>query len=102
MGSLLLQAIFCMLDKKGGQDTAMDTISAIKTRILRLCAERSITINKLATMSALPPSSVKNILYGKSTDPKISTIKKICDGLDMTLIDFFDAPEFENLEPEIK
>ena len=75
----------------------MDTISAIKTRILRLCAERSITINKLATMSALPPSSVKNILYGKSTDPKISTIKKICDGLDMTLIDFFDAPEFENL-----
>jgi transcriptional regulator with XRE-family HTH domain len=53
-------------------------------------------------MSALPPSSVKNILYGKSTDPKISTIKKICDGLDMTLIDFFDAPEFENLEPEIK
>ena len=79
----------------------MDTISAIKTRILRLCAERSITINKLATMSALP-SSVKNILYGKSTDPKISTIKKICDGLDMTLIDFFDAPEFENLEPEIK
>ena len=80
----------------------MDTISAIKTRILRLCAERSITINKLATMSALPPSSVKNILYGKSTDPKISTIKKICDGLDMTLIDFFDALEFENLEPEIK
>ena len=80
----------------------MDTISAIKTRILRLCAERNITINKLATMSALPPSSVKNILYGKSTDPKISTIKKICDGLDMTLIDFFDAPEFENLEPVIK
>ena len=80
----------------------MDTISAIKTRILRLCAERNITINKLATMSALPPSSVKNILYGKSTDPKISTIKKICDGLDMTLIDLFDAPEFENLEPEIK
>lgn len=56
----------------------MDTISAIKTRILRLCAERNITINKLATMSALPPSSIKNILYGKSTDPKISTIKMVC------------------------
>ena len=80
----------------------MDTISAIKTRILRLCAERSITINKLATMAALPPASVKNSLCGESTDPKMSTIKKICDGLDMTLIDFFDAPEFENLEPEIK
>ena len=73
----------------------MDTISAIKTRILRLCAERSITINKLATMSALPPSSVKNILYGKSTDPKISTIKKICDGLDMTLIDFSMRPNLK-------
>ena len=80
----------------------MDTISAIKTRILRLCAERNITIDKLATMSALPPSSIKNILYGKSTDPKISTIKKMCDGLDMTLIDFFNSPEFEDLEPEIK
>jgi transcriptional regulator with XRE-family HTH domain len=87
---------------KKGQDKVMDTISAIKTRILRLCAERNITINKLATMSALPPSSIKNILYGKSTDPKISTIKKMCDGLDMTLIDFFNSPEFEDLEPEIK
>lgn len=80
----------------------MDTISAIKTRILHLCAERSITINRLATISALPPSSVKNILYGRSTDPKISTIKKLCDGLDMTLGDFFNSPEFDNLEPEIR
>ncbi len=80
----------------------MDTISAIKTRILHLCAERGITINRLATISALPPSSVKNILYGRSTDPKISTIKKLCDGLDMTLGDFFNSPEFDNLEPEIR
>ncbi len=80
----------------------MDTVTAIRDRILRLCADRNITINKLATLSALPPSSIKNILYGKSKDPKIRTIKKLCDGLDITLIDFFNSPEFESLEPEIK
>ena len=80
----------------------MDTISAIRDRILHLCNEHNVTINKLATMSALPPSSIKNILYGKSKDPKILTIKKICDGLDITLIDFFNVPEFKSLEPEIK
>jgi len=80
----------------------VDTISAIKIRILHLCSEKDITINKLATISALPPSSIKNILYGRSNDPKIRTIKKICDGLDITLIDFFNSPEFESLEPEIK
>lgn len=80
----------------------MDTISAIKNRILRLCAEHDLTINKLATISGIPPSSIKNILYGKSKDPKILTIKKLCDGLEITLTDFFNSPEFETLEPEIK
>ena len=80
----------------------MDTISAVKNRILRLCAERNITINRLATLSALPPSSVKNILYGKSNDPKLLTIKKLCDGLDITLGEFFSTDEFDGLEPEIK
>lgn len=80
----------------------LDTVSAIRDRILHLCSQRNITINKLANISALPPSSIKNILYGKSQDPKIKTIKKICDGLDITLGEFFDSPEFESLEPEIK
>lgn len=80
----------------------MDTVTAIKERILFLCAERNITINKLATLCALPPSSVKNILYGRSADPKILTLKKICDGLDMTLGEFFSTPEFDALEQEIK
>lgn len=80
----------------------MDTITAIKERILHLCAERDISINKLATLSALPPSSVKNILYGRSVDPKILTIKKMCDGLDITLAEFFATPEFDALEQEIK
>ncbi len=80
----------------------MDTITAIRDRLLHLCDERNISINKLATISALPPSSVKNILYGRSMDPKILTIKKICDGLEITLAEFFNSPEFENLEPEIR
>ena len=80
----------------------MDTIVVIRNRILRLCAERNITINKLASLSALPPSSIKNILYGKSSDPKILTIKKLCDGFDITLGEFFTTDEFDSLEQEIK
>ena len=80
----------------------MDTMTAIRGRILQLCGERNLTINKLATICAIPPTSLKNILYGKSNNPKILTIKLICDGLDMTLAEFFDTPEFNNLEQEIK
>ena len=80
----------------------MDTVTAVKNRILSLCGERDISINKLANLSALPPSSVKNILYGKSQNPKLLTIKLLCDGLDITLGEFFSTPEFDNLEQEIK
>lgn len=80
----------------------MDTVTAIKNRILQLCGERNISINKLANICGLPPSSVKNILYGKSHNPKILTVKMICDGLEITLKDFFDTKEFESLEQEIK
>ena len=80
----------------------MDTVTAVRNRILALCGEREITINKLATISALSPSSIKNILYGKSQNPKLITIKMICDGLGITLGEFFGTPEFEALEQEIK
>ncbi len=80
----------------------MNTVTAIKNRILQLCGEKNITINKLANISALPPSSVKAILYGRSHNPKILTIKMICDGLDITLAEFFDTDEFNNLEQEIQ
>ncbi len=80
----------------------MNTTLVIKNRILQLCDERNLTINKLATMSALPPSSIKNILYGKSHNPKILTIKMICDGLDITLGQFFSTAEFDKLEQEVK
>ncbi len=80
----------------------MNTVGAIKNRILQLCEERGLTINRLADVSGLPPSSVKNILYGKSQNPKILTIKMICDGLDITLIEFFNTPEFASLEQELR
>lgn len=80
----------------------LNTADIIKNRILQLCGERDISINKLATICGLPQSSVKNILYGKSKNPKIITIKIICDGLNMTLGEFFSTEEFDNLEQEIE
>ena len=80
----------------------MELQKAVSVRILRLCGERNISINRLATLSALPPSSIKNILYGKSQNPKLATIKIICDGLEITLGEFFSTPEFDALEQEIK
>lgn len=80
----------------------MDTITAIRNRILQLCNEHDMTINKLATSAGLPPSSVKNILYGKSQNPKILTIKMLCDGLGITLSEFFSTDEFDSLEQELR
>ena len=80
----------------------MDTISAVKNRILQLCGERNLSINRLAAMCALPPSSLKNILYGKSKNPKLLTIKLVCDGRGITLGEFFSTPEFDELEQEIQ
>lgn len=79
----------------------MTTTQAVKNRILQLCGAKNITINKLATLSALPPSSIKNILYGKSNNPKLLTIKQICDGLEITLQEFFNSEDFNTLTSEI-
>lgn len=80
----------------------MDTYTAVKNRILQLLGERKMSIHKLAMDSAVAPSSIKNILYGKSQNPGIVTIKMLCDGFGITLIEFFDTPEFKNLEQEIR
>ena len=80
----------------------MDTIAAVRNRILQLCGEREISINKLATISALPPSSIKNILYGKSQNPGIVTLKMLCDGFGITIAEFFDTENFKKMEQEIK
>ena len=80
----------------------MDTYTAVKNRLLSLCGEKNLTIHKLATESAVPPSTIKNILYGKSQNPGIITIKMLCDGFGITLTEFFDTEEFRSLEQEIR
>ena len=61
-----------------------------------------MSIHKLALESAVPPSSIKNILYGKSKNPGVVTIKMLCDGFGITLTEFFNTQEFESLEQEIQ
>lgn len=80
----------------------MNTYDAVKIRILKLLGEKDISIHKLAIESAVPPSTIKNILYGKSKNPGIVTLKMLCDGLEISLIDFFNTDVFENLEQEIQ
>ena len=80
----------------------MDTYTTVKNRLLLLCEEKGMSIHKLAMESAVPPSTIKNILYGKSLNPGIVTIKMLCDGLGITLPDFFATPDFKNLEQEIR
>ena len=80
----------------------MDTYTAVKNRILQLLGEKQMSIHKLAMESAVAPSSIKNILYGKSQNPGIVTIKMLCDGFGITLIEFFNTEEFLGLEQEIK
>ena len=72
----------------------MDTYTTVKNRILQLCDEKKMSIHKLSTESAVAPSTIKNILYGKSKNPGIVTIKMLCDGLGISLIDFFNTEVF--------
>lgn len=73
-------------------------------RFKEIMQERNMTPNALAVMSGVTPSTIKNIVNpnGGSHNPRIVTIKKICDGLEITLAEFFDTEEFNNLEQEIK
>ncbi len=80
----------------------MNTKEAIANRILQLCNERNIAINELANISGVSPSTVYSILNEKSQNPGAITIKKLCDGLEITLGEFFNTPEFDSLEQEIK
>lgn len=80
----------------------VDTYTAVRNRILELLGEHRMSIHKLAMESAVAPSSIKNILYGKSRNPGIVTLKMLCDGFGITLPEFFDTDIFRNLEQEIK
>ena len=80
----------------------MNTYDAVKKRLLMLCEERKMSIHKLSIESAVPPSTIKNILYGKSQNPGVVTIKMLCDGFGISLIDFFNTADFAGLEQEIR
>ncbi len=80
----------------------MNTKEAVAIRIIELCNERNIATNALANISGVSPSTVYSMLNEKSQNPGVVSIKKLCDGLDITLREFFDSPIFDNLEQEIK
>lgn len=80
----------------------MNIGEAVKERILQLCVERNITINKLGTMSGVTQSTINNIVSGRNNSTTIATIKKLCDGLDISILEFFSSDVFNNLEQEIK
>ena len=79
----------------------MDMYTAVKNRLLILCEEKRMSIHKLATESGVAPSTIKNILYGKSKNPGIVTLKMLCDGFGITIVDFFNTDEFLHLEQEM-
>lgn len=78
----------------------MTVLEAVAQRLAELMQERKLTMNGLAYISAVPPSTVKNIFYGKSLNPGIVTIKLLCDGMGITIAEFFDTPVFRGLEVE--
>ncbi len=80
----------------------MGVQTAVANRLLQLCSKNNINVNYLARISAVPPSTLKNIISGVSSNPGIVTIKKLCDGLEITLEEFFSTDEFNSLEQEIK
>ena len=79
-----------------------DSSTAVRSRILELCRQRHITNNRLATRSGVNQSTPHNIVRGRNNSATVATIKKLCDGLDITLRDFFNVPAFDDLEQEIK
>ena len=86
---------------KGGDGT-LTIGEAVRERILELCRERDITVNRLCTLSGVTQSTVNNLVSGRNRSVTISTIKKLCDGLDITIQVFFDSPLFQQLEQEIQ
>lgn len=80
----------------------MSIYDLVVKRIYELCKEREITPNALSYMAGVSQSTIKSILNGESKNPGIVTIKKLCDGLDISIIDFFNTDDFKNLEQELK
>ena len=80
----------------------MNIGEAVRERILELCRERDISINRLSSMSGVTQSTVNTIVSGRNRSTTISTIKKLCDGLGITIEEFFHSDLFRELEQEIQ
>lgn len=80
----------------------MSVKDTVTQRFKNLCQERNIKINELANISGVTPSTAYSMMDESRRDISITTIKKFCDGLEITLGEFFSTPEFDNLEQEIK
>ena len=80
----------------------MDIGEAVRLRILELCREKNISVNKLSSMSGVTQSTVNNIVSGRNHSATVSTIKKLCDELGISIEDFFSSDLFHNLEQELK
>lgn len=73
---------------------------AISTKLLNICKNKNISVNKLASISCLTQSTVENLVNCNSKNPKLLTIVRICDGLNLTLTEFFDDDMFLNIDRE--
>ena len=80
----------------------MSVKDVVTKRFKSLCEERNIKINELANISGVTPSTAYSMMDDNRRDISITTIKKFCDGLEITLGEFFSTPEFDSLEQEIK
>ena len=75
---------------------------AVKARVLELCRDKNLSINRLSNMSGITQSTVNNFISGRNHSITLSTLKKLCDGMEITVPDFFSSELFEDLEQEIK
>ena len=80
----------------------MQVKQAVVARFCEICRERNIKPNELATRSGVTPSTVYSMLDETRRDISMVTVKKLCDGLGITLGEFFSTPEFDALEQELK
>lgn len=79
----------------------MGAYEATRDRLLELLEQKHMTIHRLGIEAGVAPSTIKNILYGNSQNPGVVTLKMLCDGLGITLTEFFDTPQFRDLEQEL-
>lgn len=80
----------------------MTVKDAVAVRLRDICTRRGIRANELANISGVTPSTVYSLLDTRRRDVSVTTVKKLCDGLEITLGEFFAAPVFDELEQEIQ